>query len=142
MRGQLSPTFAEFVSHGLTVTLDQCMAAQVAASAFIERMAGVFGRFDLLATPTTATPAFSTDLAWGPDQVNGQAIDPHLGWFFTWPFNLTGHPAVSVPCGWNNEGMPYGLQLIGRRGADGLVLRGSRSRNSQAGASQTGTGVD
>ncbi|HVS38528.1 MAG TPA: amidase family protein [Gemmataceae bacterium] len=121
--GQLSPTFAEFVSQGLTVTLDQCVAAQVAASAFIERMAAVFGRYDLLATPTTAVPAFSTDLAWGPDHVNGQAIDPQLGWFFTWPFNLTGHPAVSVPCGWSQDGMPYGLQLIGRRGADGLVLR-------------------
>jgi Asp-tRNA(Asn)/Glu-tRNA(Gln) amidotransferase A subunit family amidase len=123
VRGQLSPTFAEFVSQGLTVTLDECMAGQVAASAFIERMAAVFGRYDLLATPTTAVPAFSTDLAWGPDRVNGQAIDPHLGWFFTWPFNLTGNPAVSLPCGWSSEGMPYGLQLVGRRRADGLVLR-------------------
>jgi Asp-tRNA(Asn)/Glu-tRNA(Gln) amidotransferase A subunit family amidase len=123
VRGQLSPTFAEFVSHGLTVTLDECMAAQVAASAFIERMAAVFGRFDLLATPTTAVPAFSADLAWGPDQVSGQTIDPHLGWFFTWPFNLTGHPAISLPCGWSRDGMPYGLQLVGRRRADGLVLR-------------------
>jgi Asp-tRNA(Asn)/Glu-tRNA(Gln) amidotransferase A subunit family amidase len=123
VRGQLSPTFAEFVSQGLTVTLDECMAAQVAASAFTARMAAIFVRYDLLATPTTAVPAFLTDLAWGPDQVSGQAIDPRLGWIFTWPFNLTGHPAISLPCGWSGEGMPYGLQLVGRRRADGLVLR-------------------
>jgi Asp-tRNA(Asn)/Glu-tRNA(Gln) amidotransferase A subunit family amidase len=123
VRSQLSPTFEEFVRQGLTVTLDECVAAQVAASAFIERMAILFGRYDVLATPTTAVSAFSTDHTWGPNQVNGQTIDPHLGWFFTWPFNLTGHPAISPPCGWSSEGMPYGLQLVGRRRADGLVLR-------------------
>jgi Asp-tRNA(Asn)/Glu-tRNA(Gln) amidotransferase A subunit family amidase len=123
LHDQLSPTFAEFLSEVLTVTLDEHQAAQLAASAFIERMAAFFGHYDLLATPTTAIPAFSTDLAWGPDRVSGQAIDPRLGWLFTWPFNLTGHPAVSVPCGWSSDGMPYGLQLVGRRGADGLVLR-------------------
>lgn len=99
------------------------MAAQVTASAFIEQMATVFGRYDLLATPTTAILAFSTDLAWGPDEVSGQVIDAHLGWIFTWPFNLTGHPIISLPCGWSSEGMPYGLPLVGRRRADGLVLR-------------------
>jgi Asp-tRNA(Asn)/Glu-tRNA(Gln) amidotransferase A subunit family amidase len=123
LRHQLSPTFAEFVGECLALTLDQCQAARLAASAFIERMAAVFERCDLLAAPTTALPAFSTALAWGPDQVNGRAIDPRMGWAFTWPFNLTGHPAISLPCGWSNEGLPYGLQLVGRRREDGLVLR-------------------
>jgi Asp-tRNA(Asn)/Glu-tRNA(Gln) amidotransferase A subunit family amidase len=123
VRDRLSPTFAEFVSTALIVTLDQFLAAQLAASAFIERMAAFFERYDLLATPTTAVPAFPAEHAWGPDQVGQQAIDPRLGWFFTWPFNLTGHPAVSLPCGWSGDGLPCGLQLVGPRRADGLVLR-------------------
>jgi aspartyl-tRNA(Asn)/glutamyl-tRNA(Gln) amidotransferase subunit A len=49
--------------------------------------------------------------------------DRHLGWFFTWPFNLTGQPAISIRCGWTKDGLPLGLQIVGRRGADGLVLR-------------------
>ncbi len=120
---QLSPTLLEFITLGLGVTLDQYLAAQLAASAFIERLAGFFDRHDMLATPTTALPAFSTEHALGPDRVNGQTIHPHLGWFFTWPFNLTGNPAVSVPCGWSEDGLPYGLQLVGRRRADDVVLR-------------------
>lgn len=132
LRGQLSPTFAEFISEALAVTLDDYQAAKLAASAFIERMAGLFGSYDLLAAPTTATPAFSTDHAWGPDQVNGRPIDPRLGWLFTWPFNLTGHPAVSVPCGWSGDGLPYGLQLVGRRRADDLVLRAAAAIENAA----------
>ena len=123
VRDQLSPTLAEFISEMLPLTLDECRAARLAASAFIERLAAVFDHCDLLATPTTAIPAFSTELAWGPDQVGGRPIDPRMGWVFTWPFNLTGHPAISLPCGWSEDGLPYGIQLVGRRRADGLVLR-------------------
>jgi aspartyl-tRNA(Asn)/glutamyl-tRNA(Gln) amidotransferase subunit A len=123
VREQLSSTLVEFVTEGLGVTLDQYFAGQLAISAFIERMASVFERYDLLATPTTAIPAFSTEHVWGPPQVDQQAIDHRAGWLFTWPFNLTGHPALSLPCGWSPEGLPYGLQLVGRRRADGLVLR-------------------
>jgi Asp-tRNA(Asn)/Glu-tRNA(Gln) amidotransferase A subunit family amidase len=80
---------------------------------------------DLLASPTLALPPFPhPGLAeLGPREVAGQPIDRFLGWLFTWPFNLTGQPAVSIPCGWTEDGLPLALQLVGRRGADGLVLR-------------------
>jgi aspartyl-tRNA(Asn)/glutamyl-tRNA(Gln) amidotransferase subunit A len=78
---------------------------------------------DVLATPTIAVPPFSTKLPSGPDRVAGEKIDPHLNWAFTWPFNLTGQPAVSIPCDWTKDGLPLGLQLVGRRGADCLALR-------------------
>ncbi|HZU35851.1 MAG TPA: amidase family protein, partial [Gemmataceae bacterium] len=123
LRDQLSPTFAELVSEALTVTLDEYVAAQVARSAFIEQIARLFERYDVLATPTTAIPAFPTEHSWGPDHVCGQAIDPRLGWCFTWPFNLTAQPAISLPCGRSGDGLPYGLQLVGRRQADELLLR-------------------
>jgi Asp-tRNA(Asn)/Glu-tRNA(Gln) amidotransferase A subunit family amidase len=111
------------IGQGLSMTLDDRLAAQVAASAISERLAAVFERYDLLATPTAAVPAFPAGLAWGPGQINGQGIDPHLGWFFTWTFNLTGHPAISLLCDRSREEMPYGFQLVGRRRAGGLVLR-------------------
>lgn len=121
---RLSPTFVEFIRDGLSLGLSDYWSAQVDTTNFVElEAADYFSSYDLLATPTTTTPAFSKGLALGPDRVAGETIDPYSGWVLTWPFNLTGQPAVSVPCGWTGDGLPIGLQLVGHRHADGLVLR-------------------
>jgi Asp-tRNA(Asn)/Glu-tRNA(Gln) amidotransferase A subunit family amidase len=123
-RDLLTDTFAAFVEPGLKLTLADYLAAQASVTTFLEQSAPDYWKdCDVLATPTLAVPPFSTKLAMGPDRVAGQEVDPQVGWAFTWPFNLTGQPAVSIPCGWTKSGLPLGLQLVGRRGADGLVLR-------------------
>ena len=123
-RARLSPTLAAFVEPGLDTSLRQYMAALVAITNFLEKVAGPALRgFDALITPTVAVPAFANDLPLGPDRVAGRAIDPHIRWAFTWPFNVTGQPAVSIPCGHDPDDLPLGLQIVGRRGADALVLR-------------------
>jgi aspartyl-tRNA(Asn)/glutamyl-tRNA(Gln) amidotransferase subunit A len=44
-------------------------------------------------------------------------------WYpYTLPFNMTGHPALSIPCGWDSEGLPLGIQLVGRIGEDARLL--------------------
>jgi Asp-tRNA(Asn)/Glu-tRNA(Gln) amidotransferase A subunit family amidase len=82
-----------------------------------------FERYDLLLTPATSVSAFAigTDF---PTEIAGQPIASPLGWIsFTFPFNMTGQPAISIPCGWTADGLPVGLQIVGRRFAEATVLR-------------------
>lgn len=79
-----------------------------------------FEEYDILATPTVATLPFDNDKL-GPTEVDGVAVDPLSEWFLTWPLNLTGHPAASIPAGFI-DGLPVGLQLIGPRFRDDDVL--------------------
>jgi aspartyl-tRNA(Asn)/glutamyl-tRNA(Gln) amidotransferase subunit A len=79
-------------------------------------------RYDLFLTPTVSTPAFEIGL-YGPATIEGQAAGPRDGSPFTFPFNWTGQPAVSVPAGWTRAGLPVGLQIIGGHLADALVMR-------------------
>ncbi|WP_407049110.1 amidase family protein [Methyloraptor flagellatus] len=66
----------------------------------------------MLITPTVAVPAFAAGTL-GVDTIDGRAVDPHLGWSpFTWPINLTGLPAATIPCGLSRDGLPIGLQII------------------------------
>jgi aspartyl-tRNA(Asn)/glutamyl-tRNA(Gln) amidotransferase subunit A len=79
-------------------------------------------RFDFLLTPTLATPAFDLNLP-GPPTINGKPVTPAHWLSFTFPFNMTGQPAATVPAGWTSEGLPVGLQIVGRHLDDPMVLR-------------------
>jgi aspartyl-tRNA(Asn)/glutamyl-tRNA(Gln) amidotransferase subunit A len=84
-----------------------------------------FNRFDLLLTPTLPVPAFPVSRI-GPEQIltSADGLIPFSDWVpFTYPWNMTGQPAATVPCGFTREGLPVGLQIIGRRFADATVLR-------------------
>jgi aspartyl-tRNA(Asn)/glutamyl-tRNA(Gln) amidotransferase subunit A len=87
---------------------------------------GWFERADIVVTPTLARPALPIehkffDLV----EIDGKPVDTmRRAWYpYTLPFNMTGNPAMSVPCGWDAQGLPIGLQLIGRLGADAMLLR-------------------
>ncbi|HEX2025067.1 MAG TPA: amidase family protein, partial [Actinomycetota bacterium] len=76
-----------------------------------------FERFDLLLGPTSPTTAF---------RIGEKAEDPvamYLSDVFTIPSDLAGNPAISVPCGLDEKGLPVGLQLMGRHLDEGTVLR-------------------
>ena len=76
-------------------------------------------RFDLIATPSVAVPAFDA-LPAGHRPMDEQAM---LGWTpFSYPFNLTQQPALSLPLGRDAQGLPFNQQIVGRRYADDLVL--------------------
>jgi amidase/aspartyl-tRNA(Asn)/glutamyl-tRNA(Gln) amidotransferase subunit A len=90
----------------------------------------LFERYDLLVTPTVsclpvANAADGRTL--GPSTVDGTSVERCIGWCLTHPINFTGHPAASVPAGLSAEGLPVGLQIIGRRHQDASVLGACRA---------------
>jgi len=81
-----------------------------------------FDRYDLLLTPTIACAPFKVGLD-NPTEVAGTPLERYDWTPFTFPFNLTGNPAASVPCGFTSDRLPVGLQIVGRRFEDATVLR-------------------
>ena len=83
---------------------------------------GVFDQFDLLLTPAMPTEAFAAKGP-PPSEIDGHPI-PLLGAVaFTYPFNLSGHPAATVRVGLTKSGLPAGLQIVGPRYRDLRVLQ-------------------
>ena len=81
-------------------------------------------RYDLLLTPTLPLPAFGA----GREVANLLRERHWTDWTpFTYPFNLTQQPAATIPCGFTRKGLPVGLQIVGPRYADALVLRAARA---------------
>jgi Asp-tRNA(Asn)/Glu-tRNA(Gln) amidotransferase A subunit family amidase len=81
--------------------------------------------YDILVAPTVAVPPFPNDNV-GPAEIEGVETDPILGWLITAVFNMTGNPAASVPAGFTEDkGLPVGMQLVGERLGDEIVLAAS-----------------
>jgi aspartyl-tRNA(Asn)/glutamyl-tRNA(Gln) amidotransferase subunit A len=119
--GDVDRSFARFVEQGARVTAREYLGARARMHEFWQEVVAFLARFDLLITPTVAVPPFAAD-GKPPREVAGEPSSV-LGWMpFTYPFNITGQPAASVPAGWTAENLPIGVQIVGQRHADATVL--------------------
>ena len=92
----------------------------------VQQFSDVFDDYDLLLSPAMATTAFPVGQY--PDEVGGKRNANKKGWSFlpfTHPINTIGHPAASLPCGFDSDGMPVGLHIVGRMGDEATVLAAS-----------------
>jgi aspartyl-tRNA(Asn)/glutamyl-tRNA(Gln) amidotransferase subunit A len=121
--GLLEDDTRAVVEAGAKVTGPQYAEARNEAHRYSQAMAAFFGGFDLLLTPATEVVAFGAEEV-APRVIGGQEVGEFYDdWcHFLYPFNLTGQPAASVPMGTAEHGMPIGLQIVGRRFEDSLVL--------------------
>jgi aspartyl-tRNA(Asn)/glutamyl-tRNA(Gln) amidotransferase subunit A len=121
VRDLLDPGRLPVIERGLVMPATDLVAAQSARARYREAWDVFMGDHDLVLTPTLPVTAFAAGLD-QPGSVAGRTTE-YLSWTaLTYPFNVSGQPAASVPCG-AVDGLPVGLQIIGRRGADALVLR-------------------
>ena len=119
----LDPGMREFTQSGMGLTALDYLRTHQERATLARQLAAFFESYDLLVSPTLAVAPFDIDTR--PQEIGGLPAKP-MGWnAFTYPFNLTGNPAASIPCGWTDDGLPIGLQIVGRRFADALVLQAS-----------------
>ncbi|MGM9998270.1 MAG: amidase [Candidatus Bruticola sp.] len=122
MRELLTPEMVDIIEEGTKLPAYMYSKDSIKRTKLYYIMDKFFERFDLLITPTMPITAFSANLE-RPDSINGQKISTLFGWTpFTYPFNLTGQPAITVPAGLSAEGLPVGMQIIGPRGSDRFLL--------------------
>ncbi|MFN3148435.1 amidase [Bremerella sp.] len=119
-RAKMDPNLIKVAEWASTLTLLEFMEASNERAEITEKMSLFHQNYDLLLTPTLPIPAFDAGLEVPKDwpQERWPTWTP-----FTYPFNMTGQPAISVPCGFTSTGLPIGLQIIGPRHADALVLQ-------------------
>ncbi len=118
----IEPSFREQIDRGANASAMDIGQALLARTAFYEQARGFMERFDLLLTPQMPCVAWPVDQP--PSEIDGRPTPrmfDHLP--FTFPFNLTGWPAASVPCGLTAEGLPIALQIVAGRYQDVRCLR-------------------
>jgi aspartyl-tRNA(Asn)/glutamyl-tRNA(Gln) amidotransferase subunit A len=126
---RMSPHLVDVL--GLDWTAEQLTSAVVRRKAVYNAAWRFFRSYDLLLTPTLAVAPFEHGLQ-GPATIDGREVDAFYWLSFTFPFNFTGQPAATVPAGFTQDGLPVGLQIVGRRLEDALVLRASAAFETAA----------
>lgn len=122
------PEYLRWVKEGQTLSALDFYRDQEVRTEIYNAVQGVLNNYDLLITPTLACLAVDNTQdgnTAGPTEINGEKVDPLIGWALTYFVNFTGHPAASIPAGLSVDGLPVGMQIIGRRYADTDVLAAS-----------------
>ncbi|MBW1710143.1 MAG: amidase [Deltaproteobacteria bacterium] len=121
---RIDPVLVEQVKLGLQMRAVDFVKAQMVRSEFRDRVRRFFQRYDLLLLPTLPILPFKAGVPF-EEALKGQPVDFRNWSPFTAPFNLGQNPAATVPAGFSREGLPVGLQIVGRRFADLTVLQAS-----------------
>ncbi|WP_439499178.1 amidase [Bosea sp. (in: a-proteobacteria)] len=122
---KLDPTLIATIESGRAYSAADLCEAQFARTNCFAQIQDILSRFDLIASPTLSAPALPVGLdPLGRIEIAGRDAGTIRGaWYpYTFPFNLTGHPALSLPCGLSQAGLPIGLQLVGRWHEDAYLL--------------------
>ena len=122
----LSPELVRNTEDGLRLTLEDYLSAREQRTRVYASMVDLFRGIDILAAPVSTVVPFPAEQIW-PREVNGVAQADYLDWMrASWRVSLVGFPAISLPCGFTDDGLPIGVQLIAAPGREELLLSVAR----------------
>ncbi|WP_456329320.1 amidase [Archaeoglobus sp.] len=120
------PPYLGFMALAQSLTYREYIKIEERKMELWKALRGVFEEYDYLITPTVACKPFEIGKI-SPDEIDGKPITP-IGWMpFTYPFNFTSQPAASIPAGFSKEGLPVGMQIVGKHYDDAGVLKISKA---------------
>ena len=128
-RDRMTPTLVRGVEEGAQYSARQLQDATHERTRIFRQVQGWFEAVDLIVTPTLTRTAIPIDHDfYKPIEIGGRPVDTaRKAWYpYTHPLNLTGHPAMTVPCGFARDGLPMAVQIVGRRYEDALVISAAR----------------
>lgn len=125
-RENMDPDFVKQIDAGMSYSGLGVLKAIKQRNDIYETFYQLFKEIDILITPSLAVTAFDLGIMF-PPKINGINVSPTGCQPFSFPFNLTGNPAASIPCGWSSDGLPIGMQIVGRRFDDLTVLKVSKA---------------
>jgi amidase len=122
-RAQLKPEIIWEIENGLRLSALDIALAEVARAEWYDAARRFLDTYDFVVAPSTQVFPFALTTHW-PGEVDGRRMDSYHRWMETVaPWSMTGMPALGMPAGFDDRGLPAGVQLIGRPGADAEVLR-------------------
>lgn len=122
---EVDPSLQAHYERGRAHTAEDYLDALAVRAVVFREVQAVLSRFDVIVSPTmSAPPLLHSQDPHGPVVINGRTTGTvRAEWYpYTLGFNLTGHPALSIPCGYTSEGLPVGLQIAGRWFDEAYIL--------------------
>ncbi|MYM20277.1 amidase [Brevibacterium sp. 5221] len=135
-RGEIKDAVVWNTQRGLDLTVGQLVAKDRARARLMEAVEAFFAGHDVLVCTTAQVLPFDADLEY-PEQIAGTRMETYLDWMRAATLiSATGCPAVSVPAGFSADGLPVGIQLVARPGADVDLLRAAHAFEAATGFAQ------
>lgn len=122
-RDKLKDTVIWNIEEGLKLSGQDVARAHILRTQIYERVRVFMEEYEFLLCPVNQVPPFDVTIAY-PTEINGVPMENYIAWMKSASrITVTGHPAISVPCGFTPEGLPVGIQIVGRHRADFAVLQ-------------------
>ena len=133
-RDQVKKTILWEIDRGEKLTAAEIAWAETKRTELYHRMRRFMERYDFFVLPTVQVPPFSVDVPY-PTEVDGIAMETYIDWMRScYYISIVGNPAISVPCGFTPEGLPVGLQIVGRHRDDWGLLQMAHAFETSRGA--------